>query len=71
MILYMKNIIYIFVGILLGISGSVFAGDYPDDYKFVVKTEVVKTIVNIKAEKDLIDIQASKYAQLYDSCKNK
>lgn len=44
---------------------------YPLDYKFITETKTPKTIDEIKTEKVIADDLASKYAKLYDSCKNK
>jgi len=71
----MKPILYIMLGIALGMTGSVFAGTITLDGKIIdpakIEIKAIKTFEEVKIEKENMDMLASKYAQLYDSCKNK
>lgn len=71
----MKAIIYILIGFACGTIGTALASDrptyYDKDYVATYVEDKAKTIDDIKKEKEESDSLASKYAQLYDTCKNK
>jgi len=74
-----RNILYILIGLSLGITGSVYAQIEEKEPSASSSTTpiVVKEVTlqekydNQKIYVENIDVLVSKYAMLYDGCKNK